>query len=438
MRPTTRFLVLFAAGFPFALLPVLVAPGLWTLWVAYLGLLLALALMDGALALPRRRLGRRVRVPARLGVGETGTVAVDLTAERWGLATRVSVRLDLSPELAPAGSAVCRLEPGGSATVEKPLAALRRGTGRVLTLWLKWTGPLGLVAKTLAEAREERVAVVPDVRLARKTALKDLARRELSAGLRPVAWVGEGSEFESMREHTPGMDLRAVSWRQSARHRKLIAHEFRAERRQQVIVAFDTGRLMREPVLGLPRLDHAIHAGLRLAHVALRVGDRVGMYAFDARARGFAPPGTGLRAGHRLEHFTAELAYGAGETNFTLGLAELSTRLTRRSLVVLLTEFVDSITAELMIRNAGHLARRHVVVFVALGDPELAGSIARTPRSLDDVYESVVAADLVRERRVVLRKLERRGLHVVDAAPDQVGEPLLQHYLRIKRREMVG
>jgi hypothetical protein len=44
----------------------------------------------------------------------------------------------------------------------------------------------------------------------------------------------------------------------------------------------------------------------------------------------------------------------------------------------------------------------------------------------------------VRERRVVLRRLERRGLLVVDAAPDAVGEPLLDHYLRIKRRELVG
>jgi uncharacterized protein (DUF58 family) len=421
-----------------ALLPALLDPRLSRAWVAFLGLLLALMLLDAALALPRRRLRRRVRTAARLAVGETGVLEVTLETPRWGLPTRIAVRVDLSPEFAPTGTAVCRLAAGGAVRIEQPLRALRRGKGRVATLWLRWTGPLGLMVRTVAEPREESVAIVPDVSRVRRTALKDLARRELSTGLRPVAWVGEGSEFESMREHAPGMDLRAISWRASARHRKLIAHEFRAERRQQVIVALDTGRLMREPVQGLPRLDHAIHAGLRLAHVALRVGDRVGMYAFDARARGFASPGTGLRAAHRLEHFTADLAYGSDETNFTLGLAELSSRLTRRSLVVLLTEFVDSITAELMVRNAAHLARRHVVVFVALGDPALAGTVARSPRSLDDVYESVVAADLVRERRVVLRRLERRGLLVVDAAPDAVGEPLLDHYLRIKRRELVG
>jgi uncharacterized protein (DUF58 family) len=84
------------------------------------------------------------------------------------------------------------------------------------------------------------------------------------------------------------------------------------------------------------------------------------------------------------------------------------------------------------------LARRHLVAFVALGDPGLSTPLRTAPRSLDQVYEGVVAADLLRDRRLVLRRLERRGLFVLDAAPAEVGEPLLARYLRIRRREMVG
>ena len=37
----------------------------------------------------------------------------------------------------------------------------------------------------------------------------------------------------------------------------------------QIVLAFDTGYLMAEPIGGLPRLDHAIHAGLLLGWVAI-------------------------------------------------------------------------------------------------------------------------------------------------------------------------
>ena len=59
-----------------------------------------------------------------------------------------------------------------------------------------------------------------------------------------------------------------------------------------------------------------------------------------------------------------------------LGLVNLGARLRRRSLIVLFTEFVDTVTAELMIDNLRRLAKRHLILFVSLGDlinPSLVG-----------------------------------------------------------------
>jgi uncharacterized protein (DUF58 family) len=438
MAPTRRFLAGLGAGLPLAVLPALLGPGWLAAWSAYLALL-AVAVLFDALSIPSpRRLERTLTAPEQVVVGGDVVLRLGLAGRAWRSGARIEALLELSPELRAPSPQAGRLEPGGDLAFTFASAALRRGTGRVERLWMRWRGPLGLVERVVEERREERVAVTPDLRLARHSALRDLARHDAEAGTRRTVWAGEGSEFDAMREHMPGMDLRAISWRQSARHRRLVAHEFRAERNHQVIVAFDTGRLMRDPVAGMPRLDHAIHAGLRLAHVALRLGDRVGMYAFDERGRGFVPPRAGVRSGRVLERFTADLAYGTGETNYTLGLADLSARLTRRSLVVLLTEFVDSITAELMMDSTALLARRHLVAFVALGDPGTDTALRTRPTSLDQVYEGVVAADLLRDRRLVLRRLERRGLLVVDAPPSAVGEPLLARYLRVRRRELVG
>ena len=85
--------------------------------------------------------------------------------------------------------------------------------------------------------------------------------QEAIYGIKAQQQKGEGAEFEALREYVPGLDSRFIDWKHSARHRKLLCKEFRTERNHQVIMAFDTGYLMLEPVEGITRLDHAINAG---------------------------------------------------------------------------------------------------------------------------------------------------------------------------------
>jgi uncharacterized protein (DUF58 family) len=282
------------------------------------------------------------------------------------------------------------------------------------------------------------VSVLPDIRPVRAAAMRFFTNREFVAGSNVERFLGDGSEFESLREYARGMDPRAIDWKASARHRKLFADEYRAERDHQVVLSIDTGRLMREPLEGLARVDHAIHAALLLGYVALRTGDRVGLHAFDERPRLFVPPTGGLDTFARLQAGAAGLRETTAESNFTLGLLDLATRLRRRSLVVVLTDFVDSVTAGLMVENVARLVRRHLVVFVALRDPELDAIKDARPDGTLGLYRAVTASDLLRERSVVLRRLERMGVRVVDAAPRDLAAGLLSTYLRARRRELVG
>ena len=314
---------------------------------------------------------------------------------------------------------------------------LRRGRILLVRLALEWTGPLGLVLVRKHVEVDETVDVVPNVRRAQQTALTLLSRRDALLGRRVVKHVGEGSEFEALREYVPGLDPRAMNWKASARHRKLINQEYRAERNHQVVMAMDTGHLMREPVAGAPKLDHAITSALVLGYTALKTGDRVGSYAFDAQPRSFIEPRGGVRAFEHLLRGSADLEYSAAETNFTLGLTELSLRLKRRSFVVLMTDFVDTVTAELMTENLSRLARRHLVTFVALRDPGLDDLVNADPATMGALYRAVVADDFVRERDLVLRRLRRFGVFCIDAAPGDVSVALVNRYLDAKRRELV-
>jgi len=436
IHPTPRAVALAAAGFPLALLPALVHPRLWGLWLVAAALS-ALALgLDALLAVPPRGLSVEVEAPDRLSVGEARAARVTLRSPRAVRA--VEVLLDLHADLEVQGPRTVALAAGVVATVEIPLLARRRGKPTLDELWLRWTGPLGLAGRRRRVALGRPVAVVPNLKPVRAAAFRYFGAREIEAGVQVERFVGDGSEFDALVEYVPGLDPRAISWKASARHRELLCQEFRAERNHQVVLALDTGHLMAEPLDGVPRLDHAVTSALLLAYVSLRLGDRVGLYGFDRTARAWAAPQGGLGAFPGLQALSAALAYSTDETNFTLGLSELSTRLRRRSLVVVFTDFVDTVTAELMLENLSRLARRQLVVFVTLRDPALDATALAPPRRLGDLYRSVVAADFVRERERVLARLRRMGIACVDSAPAQVSSRLVNRYLDIKRRELIA
>jgi uncharacterized protein (DUF58 family) len=436
MRPSIRCVLLFAAGIPVALLSALVSAHLWALWSAWLGLSLLAVSADLVFALPHRRLRLSLDVPDVLYIGDRSSLRARIAVSDPRRQT-VEILADLGEGLRRQPGAIVSVPPGGEACHEIPLVPLRRGTARVEAVWLRWTGPLGLVRRTRRGECGVEVPVVPNVRAVRAAALRFFSAREFLSGMKIERYVGDGSEFESLREYLPGLDHRAINWRASARHRKLLCEEFRAERNHQVVLALDTGHLMAAPLDAVPKVDHAINAGLLLSYVCLRAGDRVGWFTFDEKVQSFSAPAGGLSTFRRLQRQTAAIRYSSGETNYTLGLMDLSLRLRRRSLVVLLTDFVDTVTAELMVENLARLSRRHLVLFVTLRDPSLDEIARRRPGTLHDLHRAVVAADFVREREVVLRRLQRLGVQCLDVPPRRVTTDLLNRYLEVKRREMV-
>jgi uncharacterized protein (DUF58 family) len=438
MRPTFRLVLWFAAGIPVALLPAILSPPWALAWVAWIGLGLAAAALDAVVAPRVAAVDVSVTTPAGIPVGDSDDLVVRAATPRSTFETRIRVRADLHEGFERAIDARIDVPAAGEAEGRLRLRPRRRGAPTVDALWLAWTGPLGLVERRVALPVGARVAVTPDVRPVRAAALRFFTSREFAVGTKTERYVGDGSEFESLRDWVTGLDPRAISWRATARHQKLVCQEFRAERDHQVVVAFDTGLRMREPLSGMPRLDHAIHAGLLLAYVALKTGDRVGVFAFDEKVGTWLEPDGGVGAFPRVQRALTGLDYSSSETNFTLGLADLAGRLRRRSLVVIPTEFGDSVTAGLMVDAIGRLVARHVVVFVALRDPLVDEAAGEPPATTGALYRAVVAADFAREREGVLKRLRRMGVHVIDAPPSGVSVALVNRYLDVHRRELVG
>jgi uncharacterized protein (DUF58 family) len=438
VSPSARGIAAAAAGIALAALPALGAPGLWTAWLAFCAMTVVVLALDAALA-PRID-DVDLLLPPILHVGAASDAVLRVTAA--GRRTQAEVQLDVSDTIEqppPARAAIG----GGAEPLRLQLLPKRRGLAEVEAAWIRAPGPLGLMARSTRVSLGRSAPIVPNLPGVRASALRFWSAREYAAGIKIERFVGDGTEFDSLREFVPGLDRRSVDWKSSARHTKLLARQFRAERSHQIIVAVDTGRLMAEALATnaaaarVPRLDHAVHAALLLAYFSARSGDRIGMFSFDERPRRFLPPRGGMGAFRALARESGALAYSTAETNFTLGLTELTSRLHRRSLIVVITEFVDTITAQLMVESVERLARRHLVVFVALRDPLLAELVAADPRSALDAHRALVADGLERDRELVLKRLARHGVFCIDALPGQVGVALVNRYLDIKRRELV-
>jgi uncharacterized protein (DUF58 family) len=206
-----------------------------------------------------------------------------------------------------------------------------------------------------------------------------------------------------------------------------------------VIFAFDCGQLMGEPIAAqdLSRLDVSINSALMLAHICLRAGDRIGLFAFDALVRRRLDPVGGSTAFRLFAHQAGRVEQQAFESNYTLGLTTLGGALERRSLIILFSEFVDTTTAELMIDHLGRLAKRHLILFVCFNDPQLAAIGEQPLKSRSALAAAVVANDMVQERRIVLERLKRAGLMVIETQAGALTPQLLERYIEIKQRELI-
>ena len=434
--PTARAAVLLALAAPAALVIAATRPDAWIV-APLAGLaVLALVLVDALLA--GRLEDLRLTVPGDVAVGAAETLGASVRL-RAGMPARMTIALACDPRLAPGGRVVFTLsrEEGDEWQGTGAFAATRRGTARVSRAWLRWTGPLGLGARQFVGDLDRDVRIWPNLGDVRSPAMQTFLK-EAQFGLIARRMRGEGTQFEALAEYQPGMDRRRIDWKASARHAHLYAKECETERNNQIVLAFDCGQAMCEPIRGMPRLDRAVSAALATGYVALKGGDRVALFGFASRPEVSTPFVTASGEFHRLQRAAAGLEYRAEEPNFTLALATLAGRLRRRSLIVVFSDFTDPTSAELMIESIGRLVSRHVVLFVTMNDDELETLSAARPDDLGALSEAVAADLLLRQRALVTRRLRQIGVDVIEAPFDRIGTRLLDAYMDIKRSGAIG
>ena len=434
-RPTQRAVIAFSVSVPIALLIVCIWRGHWYIALYYPSAVVALMAGDFMSAPHSKRVLVETSCPRQIFLGRSAEVKLSITTAGYARPVRMEALLEASGEM-ERPRAVAGATENGAVSLSLPVVPLRRGKIIPDAVWLRWRGPLGLVEFIRRDRLSGSVDVTPDIRSIYDAAIRFFAS-DAEFGTKTQRLRGDGTEFDDLRDYERGMDYRLIDWKSSARHLKILCKEFRQERNHHIMLGFDTGRLMTEPLDGQPKLDRAIMAGLLLGRVCLHNGDFLGGCAFDARFRNFIKPERGMPHFMKFQRFASELAYRAEETNFTLGIAELNARLSRRALVVLFTEFVDAIQAELLIESLRWMTRRHAVIFVTFRDTMLTRLESAVPDDFSDAARAVIADDFLRERHIVLERIARMGVHCLDANAAGLSSALLNRYLMIKKKGLL-
>jgi uncharacterized protein (DUF58 family) len=431
--PTRTAVMTTAAGAPLVLALVVAQPGRWFLALAWPLAIVLLTIVDAVRGITTAT--ARVDFPGHAYVGETCDCTV--TVSVGSRPRKAWVALQASPLVAAEddGRACVPLQDGRGAVL-MPLEMARRGVARFEKLWLRWTGPLGLAWNQGTVEIGAVFPILPDLRPVHDQGARIFQRQALEGLIAQLA-RGEGSDFDTLVDFRTGMDRRSIDWKQSARHMKLLAKLYRTERNNQIVFAMDTGRQMSEPVAGIARIDRCVSALLLTAWIALKLGDRVAINAFDSRPRLSSGLVSGGGAFTELERVAAQIDYSADETNYTFALTTLAAKLTRRSMIILFTEFTDTVSADFMLRAIRRLVETHLVVVVVLRDEELETIAAANPRTADDVTRAITAADLLKDRHMVISRLQHLGVHVVESEYDKVSERLVQSYLDLKKRDLL-
>jgi len=430
--PAEGALGLAALGLLPALL-VLVWPAGAILWLGFV------ALAAGAMAVARGRLPGpdafevERRVEDRLHIGVDAEVTLVLR-NRSGRRIRVELRdappLDLGDgEL---GEPLW-LEIDEERRFPYTVRPCDRGRYTWDEVWIRWWSEGRIWARRHRYPLRSMVAVWPDIRALTDVSALMIRKLYSELGIKEQRRRGRGTEFDHIKEHTPDDGTTGIDWKATARRCKPMVRTYRVEQNHDVVIGLDTGRLMGSRVEGITKLDHAINAALLLGRVSLVNGDRPGLLTFDSRVRSFVKPASDRGQMERLLHGLHDLESDFSETSVRRALVYLDSHQRKRSLVILLTDFVHGQADESLVASVLGIARRHLVLFVALRDPLLDEMATAMPDRVEDAFAKVVTQGLEEDRRVVLRTLSQRGVRTLDLQPMQVTQKVINRYLQLRQ-----
>ncbi len=233
-------------------------------------------------------------------------------------------------------------------------------------------------------------------------------------GLHRSPNLGASTDFAQHRPYMPGDDIRRVDWRLYARTDRHYIKEYEADTNTNFNVVLDVSPSMRYGASEEPRrvskLTYGCYLAACLTYFSSLQRDRVGLATIDTDIVDYVPPSSKhlqlvLHALDRIERSGRDAKVTPGRSALREPLKKLSQSLTRRSLVVLISDLYEDPDAILdalaFVRGRGndlivfHLLDPHEIDFTFSDatnfiDMETGDKMPVIPEYLRDQYRTLV------------------------------------------------
>lgn len=287
---------------------------------------------------------------------------------------------------------------------------------------------------TLGEPTD--VKVYPSYLMLNKYELLAADHNLKEVGIKRIRRAGNHTEFEQIKDYVRGDEYRSINWKASARSGKLMVNVYRDERSQPVYNLIDKGRVMQHAFEGMTLLDYAINASLVLSYIAMHREDKAGLMTFVGEADTFIP--ASRRPGHiqnLLENLYSQQTT-FGETDFSSLCVSVNRHISKRSLLILHTNFAGMTAMQRQLPYLKQLNSRHRLLVVFFEDAELKDYIFSAPTSTEDYYRHVIAEKFATEKRLIVSTLKQHGILSLLTTPANLSIDVINKYIEIKSRQL--
>jgi uncharacterized protein (DUF58 family) len=211
------------------------------------------------------------------------------------------------------------------------------------------------------------------------------------SGLHRSPFKGFSVEFAEYRQYMPGDDLSTIDWKVYARSDRYYVKKFEEETNLDCHILLDVSGSMAYGSQALTKFEYGAVLAASLAYLMNRQRDSVGLAAFDEKIVAMLPAST--RPGHlRGLLVTLDRLTLGRETNISQPLHHLADSLSKRGMVVLISDLLDDPDA--VIRGLRHFHYRgtDVIVFHVIDPHELEFPFERATRFEDlETSEEITA-----------------------------------------------
>src|SRR5688500_2209323 len=176
---------------------------------------------------------------------------------------------------------------------------------------------------------------------------------------------GSGLEFDDVRPYQYGDDIRTIDWNVSAKGHGTFVKTFREEKEQTVFFILDVSASEDIGNPGSTKADIGKEICGVLALSASKESGHVGMICFSDVKEKYIKPLKGNLQAYEIISALVKLKPQSLKTNLSKALAFALNAIKRRSVVILISDFIDD---DSYYHNLKALARRHDLVMIHVSD----------------------------------------------------------------------